>query len=456
MPYDPLGYLNVIGGSAPGAQEAQSNQQWLQQQMASQPQQATPTPQQGEMQPQQGAPQIQVPQDPAGNPSAIKRLLSNFFSGAGDAMLKHAGLPTPYEQQQKAFQNQVLAATTEANANLHSAMAGMYGTVPIQVPDASDPSGFSTINVMQKDVPKIQASQIAAASRQNVAQTAGQFGVQKAQIMQGMQIPITPELRQMLPDLPEGTQSIPLRQLNQLVGIETKPLQVIQGARGPAEFNKLTQGVSQIPVGNPRAMFAPENRYMGVVDPNNPDNIIPMKAGQAAAQGAALPGSVGFQANKAVTKSATSGPIANQLTAFSTAIQHAALLKQAATAMQNGDVRTLNTLKNRAATEFGDSDLTNFNAIAGAYSREITKMLSGGHMTDAEIASAGGTLPANANLATITKVLDSYRSLAQSKINVLRNQVTQGKKGVPAFNQESTAPSDMTPFQKFMSGRKPQ
>jgi len=392
------------------------------------------------------AQQYQQQQRPPANGGRIKQLLSNFFSGAGDAMMHEAGLPTPYEQQQRTLSNMQAVSSAQANVQLHQAMAGMYGTEPIQLPDGS------TINVQRKDIPKIQQGIMNYQGRTQSADTAANAHVLGVQLGQGIPVNTSPEMQQM--GLPA---QLPLKQAGQAQQLLTRPLQTVQGENGPSVINKLNPGAGGVPVpgvGNPRAMFAPGNRYVPVVDPNNPDNVTYMPAGQAARSGAASPQSAGFQANKAVTKSATSGPIANQLSAFNTALQHAELLRQANRALQNGDTRALNSLSNRAASEFGDPNLTNYQAIAGAYSREITKMLSGGHMTDAEIASSGGTLPSNANAATIDKVLGSYKSLAQSKINVLRNQVEQGKKGQPAFSSSPASSGGIPRFGEWKNGQR--
>jgi len=115
--------------------------------------------------------------------------------------------------------------------------------------------------------------------------------------------------------------------------------------------------------------------------------------------------------------------------AFQTAIQHADLLKKAAQALNNGDTRTLNSLKNTLATEFGDADLTNFNAIKHVYENEVQKMIAGSHITDAELKKNDASLPDNANFETTMKVLNSYQALAQSKLSLRQKQEQLGKEG---------------------------
>lgn len=141
-----------------------------------------------------------------------------------------------------------------------------------------------------------------------------------------------------------------------------------------------------------------------------------------------------YQNRLKVLEKATAGSWADQKVAFNTAMQHADLLDQAAKALNNGDVRTLAGLKNKLSTEFGDADYTNFQAISHAYVNEIQKMLSAGHITDAEISQNAASMPANANYSTIHKVMSSYKNLAQSKLNVLNKQIKSGMKGSQGLN----------------------
>src|SRR5260370_329036 len=87
----------------------------------------------------------------------------------------------------------------------------------------------------------------------------------------------------------------------------------------------------------------------------------------------------------------TTGKGAEELNAFRTAIAHADLLDQAATALQNKDRKAYNTVKNALKTQFGDPEPTNFNVISNAYTREVTNALSAGHITDSEVITQGAT-----------------------------------------------------------------
>src|SRR5882724_8690728 len=69
----------------------------------------------------QNASQAMTPQvqGPVGNKSVLKSLLTNFFQGGGEAMMKSVGLETPEEKQQRQFQNQI----TQQNAQSHAQLA---------------------------------------------------------------------------------------------------------------------------------------------------------------------------------------------------------------------------------------------------------------------------------------------------------------------------------------------
>lgn len=238
--------------------------------------------------------------------------------------------------------------------------------------------------------------------------------------------PLTAEEAQVLGKQPG--EKVPLKLKNTASEIVNRGFTTVNTEEGVYERNRGTGSMTRLG-SNPRMMFSPDQRIIQVGDPNKPGETTFMRAGQAVQQGAAGPQSASVQIPKAVEKKATSGNWADQKIAFNTAIQHAELLREAARALNNGDVRLLSSVKNRLATEFGDPDVTNFQAIANAYNHEITSVISKGHITDNEVKEGNRTLPLNANYETIDKVLKSYQSLAQSKMNMLQKQIDEGRKG---------------------------
>lgn len=228
--------------------------------------------------------------------------------------------------------------------------------------------------------------------------------------------------------------------LQQLAGLERAQNQqetTVQGAAGPALVNKKTGQTRSLKLGSPGVASAMARPVQASTDPNNPGAQQYMTAGNAIKTGAAAPGSAPVQAAKATLKSATSGDIAKQSTAFQTAMQHADLLTAAIKALNNGDQQTLNALSNRFKNEFGGTGPVTAKTIAGAYTREVTKMLSAGHLTDSEIGEVGSTLNVNRQApAQSLGVIDAYKNLAQSKMNILKQQTQRGMKGQANFPQQ--------------------
>lgn len=166
----------------------------------------------------------------------------------------------------------------------------------------------------------------------------------------------------------------------------------------------------------PPALASPRE----VADVNNPGQTVTLPAGQTFGKPGVQSASV--QVPKKAAAAEVPTKIGDLKVGFTTAISHADLLRQAAKALKNGDQRTLAGLSNRAQTEFGDSDLTNFEAIANAYNHEVTNVIAKGHITDNEVGTGNRTLPSTANYETIDKVLNSYQSLMKSKMENLTKQ----------------------------------
>lgn len=175
------------------------------------------------------------------------------------------------------------------------------------------------------------------------------------------------------------------------------------------------------------ASFA-QNRPEVVVDPNDPGYAYYTTAANAMRNNLPAPQGAGTVAAKAEARSEVPTKVGDQKVAFKTALQHADLLSNAMKALSNGDQQTLNRLKNSFANEFGATGPISAQAIADAYTREVTKMLSSGHLTDSEVATVGKTLdPQRQSLQQVAGVLSAYRALAQSKLNMLNQQADAAK-----------------------------
>lgn len=127
-----------------------------------------------------------------------------------------------------------------------------------------------------------------------------------------------------------------------------------------------------------------------------------------------------------VAKKARSGAWADTRLAYNTALDHAQNLLSTIDALGNGDTKKLNSLKNFFSSEFGSPEVPTFEAVANAYNHEVTSVLAKGHLTDAEIAQGGSTLPANASPQAARSVVNAFSSLMQSKRDELDKIIKAG------------------------------
>jgi hypothetical protein len=140
-----------------------------------------------------------------------------------------------------------------------------------------------------------------------------------------------------------------------------------------------------------------------------------------------------YQTRAALQKSATSGDIGKNVTAYNTAISHAQQLSQAADALDNGDVHALNAVGNSLGYQFGSDKTTNFNVIKNALSGEISKVFKGGEATDAEIKAVQAPFDAANSPAQLKGAINNAIHLMNSKRDALQQQYEQGMKGQPNF-----------------------
>ena len=140
-----------------------------------------------------------------------------------------------------------------------------------------------------------------------------------------------------------------------------------------------------------------------------------------------------YSTRQALMKSATSGDIGKNITAFNTAISHAQQLSQAADALSNGDLPTLNKLGNALGYQFGSDKTTNFNVIKNALSGEISKVFKGGEATDAEIKAVQEPFSSANSPAQLKGAIDNAIHLMNSKRDALQQQYQQGMQGKPNF-----------------------
>lgn len=321
----------------------------------------------------------------------------------------------------------------------------------VQTPYGPMPSGLARV---------IFPAAISAGAKTGAAQIAAGAKVQSAQIAKKfMAVPgvglFNTETKELVPDTAQGIpvtkeiadeyglppafigKPMQIGQLSQLERAQNQQFTTVQGENGPAIVNKKAAArgkpgaVTTLGLGNP-GMGKP----VEVGDKNNPGGTTFATGSQAVSQG--LPGtqSASVAVPKAAAIAEVPTKIGDQKVAFTTMIQHAQLLRDAARALNNGDNQTLAGLKNSFKNEFGYSGPITSTAIADAYKGEVSNVINKGHITDTGNEKIAHTLdPTRQNYQTIDSVLSAYQALAQSKMNMLNQQknnaVKQSQGGRP-------------------------
>lgn len=151
-----------------------------------------------------------------------------------------------------------------------------------------------------------------------------------------------------------------------------------------------------------------------------------------------------YAAQTALQKSATSGEIGKNITAYNTAISHAQQLQQAADALQNNDVRGLNKIGNALGYQFGSDATTNFNVIKNALAGEISKVFKGGEASDAEIRAVEEPFSTANSPQQLKGAIDNAIHLMNSKRDALKQQYEQGMQGKPNFGDNTASGKTLT------------
>lgn len=361
--------------------------------------------------------------------------------GVGMAMEAGYNLPAQRQATQQGLaQQRAQTALTESQSEM---VPTEYGNLPAALARYILPAqirGEATEGAAQTRAgATLGAAGIGAKARTGAAEIGAEARVKSAQLGLGPMANVPQDLQDQF-GLPA---QLPIKMLNQAESAQNRPLTVVQGEAGPSVVNKAAAAQGKPGATKTLGLGAPRmGSVVQVGDPNNPGNTTFSTAGNAVRQNLAGTQSASVQVPKAAAKAEVPTKIGDQKVAFTTMIQHAELLRDAARALSNGDVQTLAGLKNAFKNEFGYSGPITAQAIADAYGGEVTNVISKGHITDAEVAKTGRALnPSKQNFETVNRVLTAYQALAQSKMNMLNqqkqsaiNQSQTKKAGAPAEN----------------------
>lgn len=133
-----------------------------------------------------------------------------------------------------------------------------------------------------------------------------------------------------------------------------------------------------------------------------------------------------FPVVKATEEAFSHGKQGDQVRFFNNSIQHMTTLQNYATAMQNGDTRALNALKNTVQTQLGFAAPNTFNALKDVVGQEIVKSIvptGGGEIERQEVAKK---LSAASSPAQLASLLEGYKELGGAQLRDLKIQYENG------------------------------
>ncbi len=125
--------------------------------------------------------------------------------------------------------------------------------------------------------------------------------------------------------------------------------------------------------------------------------------------------------NDAQTRFA-SGPQGNVIRSFNVGISHLNTLDKLASALGNGDVQALNSLRNSFQEQFGSEAPTNFDAAKAIVGDEIIKAIVGGGGALADRENAQNQISRAKTPAQLKGVIKTYKDLMAGQLKGLKQQ----------------------------------
>ncbi len=149
-----------------------------------------------------------------------------------------------------------------------------------------------------------------------------------------------------------------------------------------------------------------------------------------------MEGGGGASRQSAMTTERTfaSGPEARAVRAFNVVTQHLGVLREAADALQNGNVQKLNKLGQTFAENLGSPVPTNFDAVKTIVTNEMNKAIIGGAGAVFDRAEIQSTISKANSPQQIVGVIDNYIKLAAGQLSGLQKQYESGT-GKKDFDQ---------------------
>ena len=150
--------------------------------------------------------------------------------------------------------------------------------------------------------------------------------------------------------------------------------------------------------------------------------------------------------NKAVSAFAT-GKQGDQVRFWNNASQHFNTLDNLITALGNGDVQAVNSIKNYFKTQFGYEAPTDFNAAKNVVGQEIVKAIVANGGGEHEREEAARSLATANSPEQLRGVLNTYRELGGAQLRDLEKQY-EASTGLHNFSQKYLIPESQAELQR--------
>lgn len=146
-----------------------------------------------------------------------------------------------------------------------------------------------------------------------------------------------------------------------------------------------------------------------------------------------------FDIAKDVTKSFTSGSYSQQLNAISTARNHMQTFRDMAASLDNGNIKTFNSIGNSWAEQTGNPAPTNFNLAKDAFMGEVGKSFAGANVTLADRQAVEKSINAASSPKALMEAADTADKLLEGKQKSLKDTYDQGIQSKPNFGNKTTS-----------------
>jgi len=129
-----------------------------------------------------------------------------------------------------------------------------------------------------------------------------------------------------------------------------------------------------------------------------------------------------FPTRSAAVKSFATGPHGNTLRSFDVSISHLNTLQELAHALDNGDIKLINSIRNKYQEQTGSTAPGNFEAAKGIVGDEISKAIIGSKGALADREEAKAQIQATRSPAQLAGVIKTYKELMAGQLTGIKKQ----------------------------------